>query len=74
MTTRADAHTCHHPFCDVHVPPAMFSCRRHWFQLPKRLRDAIWAAYVPGQENRMDPSPAYLQAARAADEYWRSAA
>lgn len=38
-------------------------CRRHWFALPKSKRDAIWAAYVPGQERRKDPSPEYLDAA-----------
>lgn len=66
------AHTCHHPSCDAPVPPRMFSCRGHWFALPKVLRDAIWAAYVPGQERRKDPSPEYLDAAQAAVDWWRS--
>lgn len=29
----------HWPGCGAHVPPAMWGCRRHWFMLPKRLRD-----------------------------------
>jgi hypothetical protein len=33
------------------------------------MRDAIWDAYVPGQEIRKDPTPAYLAAARAAVSY-----
>jgi hypothetical protein len=41
----------------------MWGCREHWFRLPRRLRDAIWDAYQPGQEVRMDPSEAYLKAA-----------
>jgi hypothetical protein len=47
----------------------MFMCRRHWFALPKAMRDAIWAAYVPGQERRKDPSPEYLDAAHEAIEW-----
>lgn len=57
------AHLCHADGCTTPVPPRMFMCRLHWFSLPKAKRDAIWAAYVPGQERRMDPSPAYLDAA-----------
>lgn len=47
----------------------MWGCRQHWFRLPKRLRDAIWATYVPGQEVRKDPSPEYLAVA-AEVEAW----
>lgn len=56
-------HHCHWPGCAEQVPPAMWGCKKHWFQLPKRLRDAIWAKYVPGQEARMDPSDEYLEVA-----------
>jgi hypothetical protein len=61
-----NVHTCHAMDCDVAVPPRMFMCRRHWYMLPKPMRDAIWAAYVPGQERRKDPTDAYLNAAIAA--------
>jgi hypothetical protein len=47
----------------------MWGCRAHWYALPKTIRDAIWAAYLPGQENRMDPSADYLDAARAAQDW-----
>lgn len=56
-------HTCHWPGCETQVPPAMWGCKPHWFKLPKRLRDAIWDEYVPGQEQRMDPSDEYLDVA-----------
>lgn len=62
-------HTCHWPGCKEQVPPAMWGCRAHWYALPKTIRDAIWAAYLPGQENRMDPSADYLDAARAAQDW-----
>lgn len=57
------AHTCHWPGCTKHVPPAMWGCKPHWFALPKRLRDRIWATYRPGQEITKDPSREYLAAA-----------
>ena len=60
---RAEAHTCHAAACEAHVPPRMHMCKRHWFMVPKPLRDALWAAYRPGQERRMDPTPEYLLAA-----------
>lgn len=56
-------HHCHWPGCDKQVPPAMWGCRAHWFALPKRLRDAVWAAYRPGQEESMDVSAEYLAVA-----------
>jgi hypothetical protein len=59
-------HTCHATGCDVQVPPRMFLCRKHWFMLEKEWRDAVWAVYVPGQEERMDPTPEYLKVTAAA--------
>jgi hypothetical protein len=62
-------HECHWPACEVQVPPAMWGCKRHWFMLPKRLRDKVWDAYVPGQERRMDPSDKYLAVAREVQDW-----
>lgn len=62
------AHLCHARGCEAPVPPRMFMCRRHWFMVPKAMRDAIWATYVSGQERRKDPSDAYLVAALDAVE------
>lgn len=62
-------HTCHWPGCTVAVPPAMWGCRQHWYRLPKSIRDKIWRAYRPGQEKSKDPSPAYIEAAREAQQW-----
>lgn len=67
-------HTCHWPDCETQVPPAMWGCKTHWFKLPKRLRDAIWDAYVPGQEQRMDPSDEYLAVAQEVQAWIRDSA
>lgn len=47
----------------------MWGCRFHWYQLPIRFRNAIMAAYRPGQELNKNPSPAYIEAAKAAREW-----
>jgi hypothetical protein len=49
--------------CKKQVPPAMWGCKAHWFLLPKYLRDCIWAAYRPGQEEDLDVSREYRDVA-----------
>lgn len=44
----------------------MLMCPRHWRMVPKPLQRAVWATYVDGQEDRKDPSAAYIEAALAA--------
>jgi hypothetical protein len=60
------AHECHAVRCTTPVPPKMFMCRKHWFMVPAVMQARIWATYRPGQERTKDPSPEYLDAARAA--------
>lgn len=63
------AHHCHARGCKTAVPPKMFMCKRHWYMLPKRLRDAVWATYRPGQEVTKDPSDMYMAVSREAIEW-----
>lgn len=63
-------HLCHRPGCTTPVPPKLVACRPHWFELPRDIRDAIWDAYVPGQEVRKDPSDEYLAVMGRAQAYW----
>lgn len=65
-------HECHWPGCGRQVPPAMWGCKTHWFKLPSRLRAAIWRTYKPGQEETLDVSKEYLQAAQAVQDWIRS--
>lgn len=62
-------HHCHWPGCTEQCPPAKWGCYKHWMKLPKRIRDAIWQAFRPGQETNLTPSRAYLLAAREAQEW-----
>lgn len=57
-------HKCHWPGCTKQVAPALWGCFYHWMRIPKRLRDAIWAAYKPGQEITKTPSREYMRAAQ----------
>lgn len=57
-------HTCHAFGCDKPVPPRMFMCRDHWFELPVADRDEIYSLYIPGQEVTKDASPEYIEAAQ----------
>ena len=55
---------CHWTGCTEQVPPKMWGCSKHWFSLPKLLRDKIWAHYRPGQEVTKTPSIGYINAAK----------
>jgi hypothetical protein len=63
------SHTCHATGCKIEVPPTMFMCKRHWYMLPKRMRDAIWASYREGQCDDWNISHEYANAARAAVKF-----
>lgn len=60
------AHHCHASGCKVSTRPEMFMCRKHWYMLPKRMRDRIWAAYRHGQCDDWKISHEYAEAAREA--------
>jgi hypothetical protein len=42
----------------------MWGCYPCWQKLPQRLKNKIWAAYVPGQEKTFTPSEEYLKVAK----------
>jgi hypothetical protein len=78
MNTKADyvraadqtrKHHCHWPGCDAQVPLAKWGCKTHWFRLPKHLRENIWGAFEPGQEENGTSSRAYIAAAREAQQW-----
>lgn len=60
------SHHCHATACKVEVLPQMWGCRRHWFMVPKPVRDRIWRFYRVGQCDDMNPSDSYCQAAKDA--------
>lgn len=47
----------------------MFMCLTHWRMIPRAMQRELWAAYVPGQEVRKDPTAEYLLVARRLINY-----
>jgi hypothetical protein len=62
---QADTHRCRIPGCGQAVPLARLMCRPHWYQVPKPLRDRIWATWRSGA-GVFDPE--YREAVRQAVE------
>lgn len=63
------AHRCHWPGCERNVPPKLWGCKKHWFMLPKDIRDEIWRTYRPGQEITKTPTVEYIAAAHRAEKW-----
>lgn len=61
-------HLCHGG-CGKSCPPAYWGCRGCWYRLPQALRNRIWRTYRPGQESDKSPSPEYLAAATAVQQW-----
>jgi hypothetical protein len=47
----------------------MWGCAYHWFKLPLTLRNRVWRAYRPGQEDDMRPSESYIEVAKAVQDW-----
>ena len=63
------SHNCHWLGCETQVPPTMWGCKSHWFKLPMRLRNKLWATFKPGQEVSGTPSKKYVKAALEVREW-----
>jgi len=62
-------HKCHWPGCTINVQPKLWGCKRHWFMLPRELRDEVWRTYRAGQEITKTPSDDYIFVTRRI-QYW----
>jgi hypothetical protein len=51
--------------CETRHSRSLFCCRRHWYALPKSMRDAIWNAFLGDGVF----SAEYLQAAENAEAF-----
>lgn len=59
-------HTCHATKCFEEIGAEHFMCPGHWYILPRELRAAVRAEYVPGAEVRRDRTQAYLSVTQQA--------
>lgn len=62
-------HKCHIPVCEVPVPPEYLMCAKHWYMVPKAIRDEVWRTYRPGQCDDKQPSKVWFQAATTAIDF-----
>jgi hypothetical protein len=60
---RPVTHGCPAPACTEQAGPGRLMCPRHWYQVPKPLRRAVWIAWNRGAGAG---SPAHAAAMRAA--------
>lgn len=60
------AHVCHARSCNKKIPPKLLMCLPHWKMVPADLQRRVWAAYVPGQEVRKNPTSEYLDVMKLA--------
>jgi hypothetical protein len=35
--------------CSCQIDPSRLMCRRHWYMVPKDMRDRVWATWRSGQ-------------------------
>lgn len=65
-TMQTMIHECHAVGCDRPVDPRYLMCPQCWRRVPYSLKQEVLRCYRAGQEVRKDPTPEYLEAARAA--------
>jgi hypothetical protein len=66
------AHACHAFACKAATKPSLFMCPRHWRMVPQEMKDALWAAYRPGQEIDKRTTREYRSAALTAQRAVRA--
>jgi hypothetical protein len=61
------SHLCPAAGCRQHISAGRFMCRTHWYQVPKPIRDAVWATWQSGTGlGRAEHTTAILAAITAA--------
>jgi len=48
-TLYSGVRSCPIPGCGRQIDPSRLMCRRHWYTVPKELRDQVWATWRSGQ-------------------------
>ena len=60
---------CPWPGCGKNIPQSIWGCKRHWFMLPKDIRDWVLSTYEKGINMHLTPTRAYLDATKAAQDW-----
>lgn len=62
-------HHCHARGCQAQVKPELLMCWNHWRLIPKKIQQAVYLHYRPGQCDDKQPSKEWHAAADAAIGY-----
>lgn len=54
---------CPIPRCAERIDPSRLMCRRHWYMVPKLMRDHVWATWRSGQAAYSNEHQEAVQAA-----------
>ncbi len=49
MAVLLPADSCPVTGCGQQISPSRLMCRRHWYQIPRQLRDRVWATWRSGE-------------------------
>lgn len=49
MTVLQPVSRCPVAGCNERIDPTRLMCRRHWYRVPRPLRDRVWATWRSGQ-------------------------
>lgn len=49
MVRQVRMHACPVPGCGVRIPGEHLMCAKHWYCVPKGLRDRVWREYLTRQ-------------------------
>ena len=60
---------CQVPGCDDQIDPSRLMCRRHWYRVPKQLRDRVWATWQSGRGTSSTEHQIAVRLAIAASRY-----
>lgn len=61
----SQTHKCPIPGCTVQCRSSIVMCREHWFQVPKPLRERVWATWRTLQQGATRQSADDYRQARA---------
>lgn len=72
MSTVDTSHECPAPECGRRVSSGRLACTGHWYQLPKHMRDEIWAAWRARGVGYGPALDRHRVAIAAAMDFWRN--
>lgn len=68
MSKRENTHYCKAPGCKQKVDNCFLMCHKHWYMVPREIRNEIWRTYQPMSWGDLDLFERYVRATEQAIE------